>query len=119
MAQVVKPSDNPVKVREFETRHLFVVFPFYVFLFVFSFFFSTWEVVPSVCILFFWQHTTVIRSGLDSLGLVSLTSEALRSAMTWLAVHKTTSQLSEQILTSDGMMHSGFESSKGVPRNVE
>ena len=34
-------------------------FLFYVFLFVFSFFFSTWEVVPSVCIFFvFWQHTT-------------------------------------------------------------
>ena len=59
----------------------------------------------------------VIISGLDSLGLVSLTSEALLSAMTWLAVHKTRSQLSEQIRTSDGMMNSGFESRKGVPRN--
>ena len=36
---------------------------------------------------------TVIRSGLDSLGLVSLTSEALLSAMTWLAVHKVRSQI--------------------------
>ena len=35
----------------------------------------------------------VIRSGLDSLGLVSLTSEALLSAMTWLAVHKMRSQV--------------------------
>ena len=61
----------------------------------------------------------VIKSGLDSLGLVSLTSEALLSAMTWLAAHKTRSQLSEQIRTSDGMMHSGFESRKNVPRNDE
>ena len=59
----------------------------------------------------------MIISGLDSLGLVSLTSEAMLSAMTWLAVHKTTSQLSEQIRTSDGMTHSGFESRKNVPRN--
>ena len=35
----------------------------------------------------------VIRSGLDSLGLTSLTSEALLSAMTWLAVHKMRSQV--------------------------
>ena len=51
------------------------------------------------------------------------TSEAPLSAMsmTWLlvAVHKTRSQLSEQIRTSDGMMHSGFESRKNVPRNDE
>ena len=49
----------------------------------------------------------VIRSGLGSLGLVSLTSEALLSATTWLAVHDHKS--SEQIRTSDGMMHSGFK----------
>ena len=61
----------------------------------------------------------MIRNGLDSLGLASLTSEGLLSAMTWLAVHKTRSQLSEQIRTSDGMMHSGFESRKKVPRNDE
>ena len=59
----------------------------------------------------------VIISGLDSLGLVSLTSEALLSAMTWLAVHKMGSQLSEQIRASDGMMHSGFESRKNAPMN--
>ena len=41
------------------------------------------------------ENKTAIRSGLDSLGLTSLTSEALLSAMTWLAVHKTRSQLSE------------------------
>ena len=34
------------------------------------------------------DDANVIISGLDSLGLVSLTSEALLSAMTWLAVHK-------------------------------
>ena len=35
----------------------------------------------------------VIRGALDSLGLVSLTSEALLSAMTWLAVYKMRSQI--------------------------
>ena len=55
----------------------------------------------------------VIINGLDSLGLVSLTREALLSAMTWLAVHKMRTQIiSKQIRTSDGMMHSGFESRK-------
>ena len=54
MAQGLKPSDNPVKVREFETRLLLVVFPViyipgtyfipgswcpYLFLFLFYFFF--------------------------------------------------------------------------------
>ena len=39
------------------------------------------------------DDANVIRSGLDSLGLVSLTSEALLSAMTWLAVHKMRSQI--------------------------
>ena len=42
---------------------------------------------------FFFLILHVIRSGLDSLGLVSLTSEALLSAMTWLAVHKMRSQI--------------------------
>ena len=55
----------------------------------------------------------VIISGLDPLGLVSFTGEALLSATTWLAVHKMRTQIiSEQIRTSDGMMHSGFESRK-------
>ena len=57
MAQGVKPSYNPVKVREFETRHLFAFFLFYAFLFVFFFYFSTWEVVPSVCIIFIFGNT--------------------------------------------------------------
>ena len=71
-------------------------------------------------LLFFFRASYgVIISGLDSLGLVSLTSEALLWAMTWLAVHKMRSQLSEQIRTSDGTMHSGFESRKNVPRNDE
>ena len=35
----------------------------------------------------------MIRSGLNSLGLASLASEALLSAMTWLAVHKMRSQI--------------------------
>ena len=61
----------------------------------------------------------MIISGLESLGVMSLTSEALLSAKTWLAVHKMRSQLSEQIRTSDGMMHSGFESRKDIPRNDE
>ena len=39
------------------------------------------------------DDANVIRSGFDSLGLVSLTSEALLSAMTWLAVHKMRSQI--------------------------
>ena len=38
-------------------------------------------------------HDLAIISGLDSLGLVSLTSEALLSAMTWLAVHEKRSQI--------------------------
>ena len=37
---------------------------------------------------FFTPHANVIISGLDSLGLGSLTSEALQSAMTLLPVHK-------------------------------
>ena len=39
------------------------------------------------------DDANVIKSGLDSLGLVSLTSKALLSAMTWLAVHKMRSQI--------------------------
>ena len=74
---------------------------------------------PILSFFFFLLQTYVIISGLDSLGLVSLTNEALLSAMTWLAVHKTRPQLSEQIRKSDGMMHSGFESRKVVPRNDE
>ena len=38
MAQGLKPSDNPVKVREFETRLLLVVFPVII----------TWELVPFI-----------------------------------------------------------------------
>ena len=58
------------------------------------------------------DDANVIICGLDSLGLVSLTSEAPLSAMTWLAVHNMRSQLFEQIRTSHGIMHSGFESRK-------
>ena len=40
MAQGLKPSDNPVKVREFETRLLLVVFPvIYIYLFFFNYIF--------------------------------------------------------------------------------
>ena len=39
------------------------------------------------------DDANAIVCGLDSLGLVSLTSEALLSAMTWLAVHKMRSQI--------------------------
>ena len=58
MAQGLKPSDNPVKVREFETRLLFVVLPvffFFLILFIYIFLngswcplfiFSNWELVP-------------------------------------------------------------------------
>ena len=63
MAQGLKPSDNPVIVREFETRLLLVVLPVYFFLIIFIYF-SSWELVPFiVCYyflfcFFFWQHTT-------------------------------------------------------------
>ena len=39
MAQGLKPSDNPVKVREFETRLLLVVFPVIIFYFIFILFY--------------------------------------------------------------------------------
>ena len=55
VAQGVKPSDNPLKVREFETRHLFVLFLLYVILFVFSFFFYMGG--GALCVCFFFGNT--------------------------------------------------------------
>ena len=49
MAQGLKPSDNPVIVREFETRLLLVVLPvFFFFLIIFILYFSKWELVPFI-----------------------------------------------------------------------
>ena len=45
------------------------------------------------CFLFFVSSYIVIRSGLDSLGPMSLTTEALLSAITWLAVYKMRSRI--------------------------
>ena len=45
------------------------------------------------CLFYFSVDAAMIISGLHSLGLASLTSEALLSAMTWPAVHRMRSQL--------------------------
>ena len=52
MAQGLKPPDNPVIVREFETRLLLVVLPvfFFFFYYIYLYFFK-WELVPFIFFL--------------------------------------------------------------------
>ena len=82
MAQGLKPSDNPVKVREFETRLLLVVFPviihiflylgvgaLYFILFIYLFFFG--NTPPTCrCFPFCFLHGTPTRhrEGVEACG---------------------------------------------------
>ena len=78
MAQGLKPSDNPVKVREFETRLLLVVFPVIFFLelvpfiFCFCFCFVFFGNTPPTCrcFPFCFLHGTPTRhrEGVEACG---------------------------------------------------